>query len=77
MEQYETAQAVHSTGAVEIDADEHIYSRPEYTQKLYDHHGFSAQTLYELINQAVQLYGDRPLFSYRSSLDTSFQSYSY
>ncbi|CAM4851765.1 unnamed protein product, partial [Rotaria magnacalcarata] len=25
----------------------------------------------------VQLYGDRPLFSYRSSLDTSFQSYSY
>ncbi|CAF4411016.1 unnamed protein product, partial [Rotaria magnacalcarata] len=77
MEQYETAQAVHSTGAVEIDADEHIYSHPEYTQKLYDHHGFSAQTLYELINQAVQLYGDRPLFSYRSSLDTSFQSYSY
>ncbi|CAF3817927.1 unnamed protein product [Rotaria magnacalcarata] len=54
MEKCETTKAVRSTGAVEIDFDEHIYSHPEYTQKLYDHHGFSAQTLYELIEQAVQ-----------------------
>jgi hypothetical protein len=64
-------------GAVEIDANEHIYAHPEYTRKLQDPSTFDVQTVYEVLLHGLQLSGDQPLFSYRQSSDQPFKSYTY
>jgi len=65
------------TGAVEIDANEHIYAHPKCVDKLQDHREFGVKTIFEAIENGLKLGGDRPHFSFRSSSDQPFQSYSH
>jgi len=64
-------------GAVEIDANEHIYAHPDYTDQLQDHRSFGAQTIYEALLNGLKISRDRPLFSFRQSSDQPFKSYTY
>jgi hypothetical protein len=64
-------------GAVEIDANEHIYAHPDYVNQLQDSHAFDVQTIYEVLLRGLQKSGDRPQFSYRKSSDEPFKSYTY
>ena len=40
---------IESKGAVEIDANEHIYAHPDFTDKLQDFSSLGMQTLYDLV----------------------------
>lgn len=64
-------------GAIEIDRDEHIYVHPDYVKGLQDHQKFHLETGYDILEYGTKHYGDRPLFSFRSSSDEPFQSYTY
>jgi hypothetical protein len=64
-------------GAVEIDANEHIYAHPDYTDQLQDHRSFGVETLYEAFLHGLKISRDRPLFSFRQSSDQPFKSYTY
>jgi len=64
-------------GAVEIDANEHIYAHPDYADQLQDPNTFDVHTIYEVYLKGLQLSGDQPQFSYRESSDQPFQSYTY
>ena len=68
---------VQQTGAVEIDTKEHIYSHPDYTNKLKEFSSIGKETLYDVLRHGLKLGGDRPLFSFRNSSQEKFQSYSY
>jgi hypothetical protein len=64
-------------GAVEIDANEHIYAHPDYVDKLQDPSTFDVHTIYDVILHGLKNGGDRPQFSYRQSSDQPFKSYTY
>ena len=64
-------------GAVEIDTEQHIYSHPNFTDKLQDFNTIGVRTLYEVLQRGLRLGGDRPQFSYRYSSDEPFKSYTY
>jgi hypothetical protein len=64
-------------GAVEIDEKEHIFAHPEYTDKLQDLNTLGVRTLYEIVLHGVKVGGDRPQFSFRSSSNEKFKSYTY
>jgi hypothetical protein len=68
---------VKQKGAVEIDTKEHIYSHPDFTDKLQDFNSIGVQTLYDVILRGLKVGKDRPLFSYRNSSEEKFQSYTY
>jgi hypothetical protein len=63
--------------AVEIDPVEHIYAHPDCTEQLQDHRDFGVKTVYEALLHGLRLGGDRPHFSYRTSSDQPFKSYSH
>lgn len=64
-------------GAVEIDAKEHIYVHPDFVDQLQDHQAFGLRTAYDIIQHGTTQFSDRLLFSFRSSSDEQFQSYTY
>ena len=64
-------------GAVEIDPVEHIYAHPDYADSLQDPHTFDVQTIYDVLLRGLRLSGDKPHFSYRTSSDQPFKSYTY
>ncbi len=64
-------------GAVEIDANEHIYAHPDCTDQLQDIKSFGIQTIYEALLHGLKIAGDRPLFSFRQSSNQPFQSYTH
>lgn len=64
-------------GAVEIDRNEHIYAHPDYTTKLKDFNSIGVQTIYDVLRRGLQVGADRPHFSFRSSSNEPFQSYTY
>jgi hypothetical protein len=64
-------------GAVEIDKKEHIYSHPDFTDKLQDFSSIGLETLYDILLRGLKIGGDRPQFSYRYSSDEPFKSYTY
>lgn len=68
---------VKQTGAVEIDTKEHIYSHPDFTNKLQGFDSIGVETLYDVLLRGLKIGGDRPLFSFRNSSEEKFQSYSY
>ncbi|CAF2119449.1 unnamed protein product [Rotaria magnacalcarata] len=70
-------RTISSKGAVEIDANQHIYAHPEYSNKLFDYRTCGVTTLYEIMKYASKTYGSRPFFCYRNSSDQVFQSYTY
>ena len=63
--------------AVEIDPVEHIYAHPDCTEKLQDHREFGVETVYEALLHGLRRGGDRPHFSYRTSSDQPFKSYTH
>jgi hypothetical protein len=65
------------TGAVEIDANEHIYAHPDCTEKLLDHKSFGINTTYEAILHGLKISPDRPSISYRQSSNEQFKSYTH
>lgn len=64
-------------GAVEIDKKQHIYSHPDYTEKLKDFSSIGVETLYDVLARGLKVSANRPLFSFRSSSDEKFKSYTY
>ncbi|CAM4828787.1 unnamed protein product [Rotaria magnacalcarata] len=70
-------RTISSKGAVEIDANQHIYAHPEYSNKLFEYKTCGVTTLYEIMKYASNTYGSRPFFCYRNSSDQAFQSYTY
>ena len=68
---------MNARGAVEIDSTEHSYVHPDYVKQLQDHRAFNLHTMYDVIEHGINTYGDRFLFSFRSSSDEPFQSYTY
>jgi hypothetical protein len=64
-------------GAVEIDTKEHIFAHPDFTDKLQDFSTLGVRTLHDVVMRGVQVGGDRPQFSYRTSSTENFKSYSY
>ena len=64
-------------GAVEIDKKEHIYAHPDYTTKLKDFKSIGVETLYDVLLRGLKVSADRPLFSFRSSSEEKFKSYTY
>ena len=64
-------------GAVEIDSKEHIYAHYNYTDKLKDFSSIGVQTLYDVMLRGLKAGADRPQFSYRTSSEQPFQSYTY
>ncbi|CAF4166405.1 unnamed protein product [Rotaria sp. Silwood2] len=70
-------RTISSKGAIEIDANKHIYAHPDYTNELFDYKTCGITTLYEVIKHSAQVYGTRAFLSYRNSSDQTFQSYTY
>ena len=68
---------MNTRGAVEIDATEHIYVHPDYVKELQDHRKFNLETAHDILEYGTKQFSDRPLFSFRSSSDEGFQSYTY
>ncbi|UJR30975.1 hypothetical protein I4U23_018487 [Adineta vaga] len=68
---------VKKKGAVEVDTKEHIYAHPDHTDKLQDFDSVGVQTLYDVFLRGLRIGGDRPQFSYRTSSDEPFKSYSF
>lgn len=66
-----------TNGAVEIDPIQHIYSHPEFTDQLENPVKFKVKTLYEILLHGLKISRDRPQFSFRSSSDEQFKSYTY
>jgi hypothetical protein len=64
-------------GAVEIDAEEHIYAHPDFTDQLQDPSSLDVKTVYDTLLHGLKLGPDRPLFSYRQESDQPFKSYTY
>ncbi|CAF4175154.1 unnamed protein product, partial [Rotaria magnacalcarata] len=51
-------RTISSKGAVEIDANQHIYAHPEYSNKLFDYRTCGVTTLYEIMNEIYKLTHD-------------------
>ena len=68
---------MNTRGAVEIDPVEHIYVHPDYIEELRDHRQFHLETAHDILEYGTKQFSDRALFSFRSSSDQSFQSYTY
>ena len=60
-----------------IDTKEHIYTHPDYVDKLQDFSSIGVQTLYDVYLRGLNMGGDRPQFSYRDSSDEPFKSHTY
>jgi len=65
------------TSAVEIDTNEHIFAHPNCTEKLLDHKAYGINTIYEAILHGLKIGQDRPGFSYRTSSNEKFKSYTH
>lgn len=68
---------IQAKGAVEIDLTEHIFAHPDFANGLQDHRLFQMKTAYDIIHRSVELYGNRPMFSFRDNSREPFQSYTY
>ena len=64
-------------GAVEIDPIEHIYAHPDFTRQLKDPKTLDVTTVYDVLQRGLKLAANRPQFSFRSSSNEKFQSYTY
>ncbi|CAF2051926.1 unnamed protein product, partial [Rotaria magnacalcarata] len=51
-------RTISSKGAVEIDANQHIYAHPEYSNKLFEYKTCGVTTLYEIMNEIYKLTHD-------------------
>ena len=64
-------------GAVEIDAQQHIYAHPDFTDQLQDPGTLDVKTVYDILLRGLKIAAERPLFSYRQDSDQPFKSYTY